>query len=62
MDTVDLTGHKGGVVGIVNEHSVAWPAAQRFRGAGAELAIPTSMRKPNAVWNPWRAIPDATSS
>jgi enoyl-[acyl-carrier protein] reductase I len=36
---LDLTGRKGLVVGIANEHSLAWSAAQHFRNAGAELAI-----------------------
>jgi len=39
MESVDLTGRKGLVVGIANEHSLAWAAARHFRGAGAELAI-----------------------
>lgn len=39
METVDLTGRKGLVVGIANEHSLAWAAAQHFRKAGADLAI-----------------------
>lgn len=39
MEVLDLTGRKGLVVGIANEHSLAWAAAQHFRNAGAELAI-----------------------
>lgn len=39
MESLDLTGRKGLVVGIANEHSLAWSAAQHFRNAGAELAI-----------------------
>ncbi|MCF3628608.1 enoyl-ACP reductase FabI [Thalassospiraceae bacterium LMO-SO8] len=39
MEVIDLNGRKGLVVGIANEHSLAWSAAQRFRNAGAELAI-----------------------
>jgi len=38
-ELLDLTGRKGLVVGIANEHSIAWPAAMHFRKAGAELAI-----------------------
>lgn len=38
-ETLDLTGRKGLVVGIANEHSLAWSAAHHFRNAGAELAI-----------------------
>ena len=39
MEILDLSGRKGLVVGIANEHSLAWSAAQRFRNAGAELAV-----------------------
>lgn len=37
-EVLDLSGDKGLVVGIANEHSLAWSAAQHFRNAGAELA------------------------
>lgn len=36
---LDLGGRKGLVVGITNEYSLAWSAAQHFRNAGAELAV-----------------------
>ncbi len=39
MELIDLNGRKGLVVGIANEHSLAWSAAQHFRNAGADLAI-----------------------
>lgn len=39
MEVVDLSGRKGLVVGIANEHSLAWSAAHHFRSAGADLAI-----------------------
>jgi enoyl-[acyl-carrier protein] reductase I len=39
MEIIDLTGRKGLVVGIANQHSLAWSAAQHFRNAGADLAI-----------------------
>jgi enoyl-[acyl-carrier protein] reductase I len=32
-------GHKGLVVGIANEQSIAWGCAAAFRGLGAEVAI-----------------------
>lgn len=38
--TIDLQGKKGLVVGITNEHSIAYGCARAFRMAGAELAIP----------------------
>lgn len=38
-ETLDLGGRRGLVVGIANEHSLAWSAAQHFRNAGAELAV-----------------------
>lgn len=34
-----LAGLKGLVVGIANEHSIAWGCAKAFRTAGAELAL-----------------------
>jgi enoyl-[acyl-carrier protein] reductase I len=34
-----LTGHKSLVVGIANEHSIAYGCAKAFRIAGAELAV-----------------------
>ena len=39
MEALNLTGRKGVVVGIANEHSLAWSAAQHFHKAGADLAI-----------------------
>jgi enoyl-[acyl-carrier protein] reductase I len=39
MEVLDLTGRKGLVVGVANEHSLAWAATQHFRNAGAELAL-----------------------
>jgi enoyl-[acyl-carrier protein] reductase I len=39
MEVLDLSGRKGLVVGVANEHSLAWAAAQHFRNAGAELAL-----------------------
>jgi len=34
-----LTGHRSLVVGIANEHSIAYGCAKAFRTAGAELAV-----------------------
>src|SRR5476649_792709 len=34
-----LDGKKGLVIGVANEHSIAWGCAQAFRAAGAELAL-----------------------
>lgn len=39
MEILDLTGRKALVVGIANEHSLAWAAAEHFRSAGADLAV-----------------------
>jgi enoyl-[acyl-carrier-protein] reductase (NADH) len=39
VEALDLVGRNGLVVGIANEHSLAWAAAQDFRNAGAELGI-----------------------
>lgn len=38
-EILDLTGRKGLIIGIANEHSLAWSAAEHFRNAGAELAV-----------------------
>lgn len=37
--TLALHGKRGLVVGIANEHSIAWGSARALRDAGAELAI-----------------------
>src|ERR1700741_3568589 len=34
-----LEGKKGLVIGIANEHSIAWGCAKAFRAFGAELAV-----------------------
>jgi enoyl-[acyl-carrier protein] reductase I len=34
-----LTGHRSLIVGIANEHSIAYGCAKAFRAAGAELAV-----------------------
>lgn len=36
---IDLTGKKGLVMGIANEHSIAYGCARQFRAAGADLAL-----------------------
>ncbi len=36
---IGLDGRKGLIVGIANEHSLAWAAARWFRYAGADLAV-----------------------
>jgi enoyl-[acyl-carrier protein] reductase I len=36
---IDLSGKRAPVVGVANEHSIAWGVAKAFRDAGAELAI-----------------------
>lgn len=38
-ECLDLKGRKGLVVGIANEESLAWAAADHFHNAGAELAV-----------------------
>ena len=39
MPIVELTGKRGLVVGIANEHSIAYGCARAFHDAGAELAV-----------------------
>ena len=34
-----LDGQKALVIGIANEHSIAWGCAKAFRVAGAELGV-----------------------
>ncbi len=36
---IDMKGKKGLIVGVANEHSLAWAAARQFRDAGADLAL-----------------------
>jgi enoyl-[acyl-carrier protein] reductase I len=36
---ISLEGRKGLIVGIANEHSIAWGCAKAFRMLGAELAV-----------------------
>lgn len=36
---ISLAGKKGLIVGIANEHSIAWGCAKAFHEAGAEMAI-----------------------
>ena len=48
-EILDLSGRKGLVLGIANQHSLAWSAAKHFRNAGAELAVTylNDMAKPH---------------
>jgi enoyl-[acyl-carrier protein] reductase I len=39
MPTRSLQGKKGLIVGIANEHSIAWGCGRALRDAGAELAV-----------------------
>ena len=39
MYAIDLSGKNGLVLGIANEHSIAWPIAEILNAAGAKLAI-----------------------
>jgi enoyl-[acyl-carrier protein] reductase I len=39
LETIDLSGRRGLVVGVANGDSLAWSAAKHFRNAGAELAM-----------------------
>lgn len=38
-EVFDLAGRKGPVVGIANQHSLAWSAAEHFRNASADVAV-----------------------
>ena len=37
--TLNMAGKKGLVVGVANEHSLAWAAARHLHGGGADLAL-----------------------
>lgn len=52
MKTGALAGKKGLVVGIANEHSIAWGCARFFHDAGAELAITYLNEKAEAYVRP----------
>lgn len=39
MSSFNLNGKVGLIVGIANDHSIAWGCARAFRDAGAELAV-----------------------
>ncbi len=52
MKLLDLRGRKGLVVGVANEHSLAWAAAQHFYSAGAELAMTYLSEKSKAFVEP----------
>ncbi|HEY0181011.1 MAG TPA: enoyl-ACP reductase FabI [Dokdonella sp.] len=57
---VDLTGRKGLVVGIANEHSLAWGCAERMHAAGAELAVTWLNDKARSYVEPLAARVGAT--
>ena len=54
-----LKGLKGLVVGIANEHSIAWGCAEAFRAAGAELAVTYLNAKAEPHVRPLAASVDA---
>lgn len=54
-----LQGKKGLVVGIANDHSIAWGGAQAFRQAGAELAVTWFNDKARAFVEPLARQVDA---
>lgn len=39
MESIDLAGRRGLVIGVANADSLAWSAARHLRSAGAELAM-----------------------
>ena len=55
-----LKGMNGLVVGIANQHSIAWGCAEAFRAAGAELAITYLNHKAEAHVRPLAEKVDAT--
>ena len=59
METLDLTGKRGLVVGVANADSLAWSAAQHYRSAGASLAMTYFSDKAKAHVAPLAAQVDA---
>lgn len=55
-----LQGKKGLVVGIANQHSIAWGCARAFHAAGAELAVTWLNDKAQAYVAPLAQQLDAT--
>ena len=51
-----LGGKKGLVVGIANEHSIAWGCAKAFHVAGAEVAITFLNQKAESYVRPLAEI------
>ena len=49
-----LEGKKGLVVGIANEHSIAWGCAKAFRAFGAEVAVTYLNEKARTFVEPLR--------
>jgi len=39
MEVIDLKGKTGRIVGLANEHTLAWSAAKHFRNGGADIAL-----------------------
>ena len=52
MTLIDLNKRVGLVVGIANDHSLAWAAARHFHEAGAELALTYLNEKAKAFVEP----------
>ena len=46
-----LEGKRGLIVGIANEHSIAWGCAKAFRAFGAEVAVTTQKVSLNVMRN-----------
>jgi enoyl-[acyl-carrier protein] reductase I len=59
MEVIDFKGRKALVVGIANEHSLAWWAAKHFHAAGAELAITHLNEKAKRFVDPLAAEAEA---
>ncbi|WP_347260035.1 enoyl-ACP reductase FabI [Rudaea sp.] len=57
---VDLAGKRGLLVGIANEHSLAWGCAQHCHAAGAQLAVTWLNDKARAFVEPLAAQVEAS--
>jgi len=47
--TLDLRGQRGLIIGIANDHSIAWGCARSMRALGAELAV-TYLNEKAKAW------------
>lgn len=55
MTMLDLQGKRGLVVGIANEHSIAYGCAKAFKEVGADLAVTYLNERRSPMCGRWRS-------